>query len=105
MTTMVELISKALEPFFSSADRAYGEHAKAARAAIAAMREPTEWRIDSEEGKAIMQSRRAGYVAACHQNSECNRAESDRGSCAWCADVADSIIEAHWQAAIDEALK
>lgn len=44
MAEMVEKVADALTPFFSAADRAHGEPANAARAAIEAMRDlPEAW--------------------------------------------------------------
>jgi hypothetical protein len=78
-----------------------------ARSAVAAMREPTSWRIDSPEGQAIMALRRPAYIEACRQTNCAERGfnESQCGQCAYCADIADHIIEVHSKAAIDAALK
>ena len=35
---LIEVMAEALEPFFSAADKAYGEHRDAARAALTALR-------------------------------------------------------------------
>lgn len=78
-----------------------------ARAAIAAMREPEDWRIDTPEGNAIMARRQGAYTEACRQTDCMNRGfnETDTGKCAACADLADFVIEAYWRALIDEALE
>jgi hypothetical protein len=103
MNEMVERLAKAL----GKADIDNLTNEQIACAAIAAMREPTEWRIDSPEGKKIMALRKPAYIAACRQTNCAARGfdETNCGCCAYCADIADDIIETHSRAMIDAVLK
>ena len=75
------------------------------RAALAAARQPTEWEIDTREGRAIVARRRPAYIAACRQNARCGNRGVNRGTCAYCADVGDAVVEAYVNSLIDESTK
>lgn len=114
-STMVErvaqVISEAMFGFWDGDEKHIptspaGQAMQAVRAAIAAMREPTVWRIDTAEGKAIMALRKPAYVAVCRQTNCSGRGfdPEDSGCCAWCADIADDVIETHSRSICDAAL-
>jgi hypothetical protein len=77
------------------------------RIVLEAVREPTEWRADTPEGTAIMALRHPAYVAACRQTNCADRGfdEATGGECAFCADLADEVIETHSKSVVDTALK
>ena len=66
------------------------------RATLRAIRDPTAWRA----------LRKPSYVAACRQTNCAGRGfeEGNSWQCAYCADIADDIIETHAKASVDALL-
>ena len=85
--------------------------ARAALSAISAAgwavvpKEPTDWKYNTPEGDAVAARRQPAYEIVCEQTNCADRGFDPKscGKCAYCADIADAVIEGHQAATLAAA--